>query len=169
MTITLDQCGGNGPNTGSIRAIGFGQEFADVKKTDLINDPDRFMFGIRVCMNNDLTRIKGAAIVGSEVSAETGAKIPETVFPSNDTSPQFRREHCASGNESFSFERDPRWMPAAICPQRHIATSLLVHFQEGSSDIRSIRGISLKCRRVFPQSPATFEGELQRGEGQAAN
>ncbi len=104
-----------------------------------------FVTGVRVCMNNKDTRVKGIKIRGKEIAddanlvalksnssgvATGGVKKIVTTEPS---------DHRANCNNN--------WKKWAQCPDDSIATSAVLHFDAGKEP-RSLTGIELKCRRV---------------------
>ena len=104
-----------------------------------------FITGVRVCMNNKDTRVKGIKIRGKEIAndaslvalkssssgvATGGIKKIVTTEPSED------RPNCNNN-----------WKKWAQCDTDSIATSAILHFEAGKTP-RSLTGIELKCRRV---------------------
>lgn len=131
-------CGGNGATSSMLKVayedtwVGFGKRV--------------FVSGIRVCMNNDRTRVKGFQIRGRQITSDgrvleldAGEPVSGQAGGSDVglhliTMPRQGRSHC------------DEWMGWASCPQDgQIATGLVAHFEAGNEP-RSLTGIALQCR-----------------------
>jgi len=105
-----------------------------------------FVHGIRVCMNNNQTRVKGFQIRGKKID-ENGH--PVDLDAGEPTGGQ------AGGSESelhlITEPRDKRnhckhWKRWVECPRHNqIATAIIAHFEAGNTP-RSLTGVALKCR-----------------------
>lgn len=107
-----------------------------------------FVSGIRVCMNNDRSRVKGFQIRGRRVTADGGVLDLEAGEPVHgqaggsdvslhlNTMPAKDRAHCDG------------WMRWADCPNAtEVATGLVAHF-DTSDEPRSLTGLALQCRNL---------------------
>lgn len=112
-----------------------------------------FVTGVRVCMNNDNTRVKGIQIRGGTVTDEGRLRALERKVEGQSSGglrrvapeePQDERPNC---NDNWK-----RW---ALCPgDNHIATTVELHFEAGKEP-RSLTGIALKCRHVSAAGSGT--------------
>jgi hypothetical protein len=128
-------CGAN--PTSSEMKVQFG-EIKFAKRT--------FVRALRVCMNNDNTRVKGLQIRGREIDdngnvSDLPARYPDSALASGLSAlvdlnaPNDERPNCKD------------WKKWAECPEGHIATAAAAHFGAGSNP-RSVIGIALQCRLV---------------------
>ncbi len=112
-----------------------------------------YVTGVRVCMNNDNTRVKGIQIRGRTITDEgrlrdlerkaEGQRVAglQRVAPEE---PQDERPNCNNN-----------WKRWALCPsENHIATAVELHFEAGKEP-RSLTGIALKCRQVSAAGSGT--------------
>lgn len=111
-----------------------------------------FVTGVRVCMNNDNTRVKGLQVRGVTI-AESGrlgdleGKVTgqstgglQSIPPEK---PQDERANCNNN-----------WKRWALCPAgNQIVTAVVLHFEAGKEP-RSLTGIGLKCRAVESTEPS---------------
>ncbi|OQW36071.1 MAG: hypothetical protein A4E19_15440 [Nitrospira sp. SG-bin1] len=112
-----------------------------------------FVTGVRVCMNNDNTRVKGIQIRGGAINEEGRLSNLE---PNNEgqsvagirrVAPEEPRDERPNCNNNWR-----RW---ALCPgDNHIATAVELHFEAGKEP-RSLTGIALKCRQVSAAGSGT--------------
>lgn len=105
-----------------------------------------FVTGVRVCMNNDNTRVKGIQIRGGTVTDEGRLGDLERNVEGQSSgglqrvAPEEPRDDRPNCNDNWK-----RW---ALCPgDNHIATAVELHFEAGKEP-RSLTGIALKCRHV---------------------
>lgn len=133
-----DLCGKN-PTSKEIKA-----QFDDTKF------PKRtFMRALRVCMNNDNTRVKGFQIRGRTI--DDGGKV-------SDLPPRYPDSAGAAGLSALvdlnaPYDQRPNcngWKKWVECSDGQIATALIAHFEAGSPP-RSLTGIALQCRAVGQQ------------------
>jgi hypothetical protein len=108
-----------------------------------------FVTGVRVCMNNDNTKVKGIQIRGKVINDSGG--LVELENRAEGTSgiqhripaePWDYRAHCNRNN----------WMRWAQCEDHHIATAVVLHFAAGKEP-RSLTGVALQCRQVVENIP----------------
>lgn len=128
-------CGAN-PTSNEMKA-----EFGDTKFAKRT-----FIRGLRVCMNNENTRVKGFQIRGRKID-ENGniSDLPARYSDSSGSSglsplvdlnaPGDQRPNCGG------------WKKWVECPDGQIATAITAHFGAGSTP-RSLTGIALQCRSV---------------------
>lgn len=122
-----------------------------------LNEQRIFVSGIRVCMNEKGTRVKGFQLRGKKISddgkvialpADTdianqtqplGYRITPAVFTNNDRNePYGYRANCLSSN----------WKRWSQCSHPlSIATGLVAHFEAGQKP-RSLTGLSLQCQQI---------------------
>lgn len=106
-----------------------------------------FVRALRVCTNNDGTRVKGLQIRGRKIDTNGNVSDLPTRYPDSSGSsglsalvdlnaPSDDRPNC-NGN----------WKKWAQCPEGQIATALYAHFSAGSKP-RNLTGIALLCRAV---------------------
>lgn len=130
-----DLCGAN-PTSGEMKV-----QFGDVRFAQRT-----FVRALRVCMNNDDTRVKGFQIRGSKIDGNGKVSDLPADYPDSSASsgmsalvdlnaPSALRLNCES------------WKKWAECEQGQIATAVTVHFEAGSEP-RSVTGIALQCRMV---------------------
>lgn len=105
-----------------------------------------FVRALRVCMNNDNTRVKGLQIRGSEIDDKGNVSDLPVRYPDSAVSSGL------SALVDLNAPNDERpncndWKKWAECPEGHIATAATAHFGAGSNP-RSLTGIALQCRRV---------------------
>jgi hypothetical protein len=123
----LNQCiqagfrgGGGRQNPGAWKAVGFENSLAG-----------NYIGALRVCLNGNGTRVKGIAVLGRKVQASgelSGIRqTPETSLP-----------NCS------------RWQQWAECPEGHVATGLVGHYEAGNNP-RSLTGLALRCRPITTQ------------------
>jgi hypothetical protein len=128
-----DLCG-NDPNNSELK-VQFGTDFAD----------RTFVRALRVCMNNDGTRIKGLQIRGRKIDADGDVSDLPPLYPDSSTSsgldalvdlnaPRDWRPNC---------DHNGGWRRWAECPQGQIATAIVAHYGAGDTP-RSVTGIALK-------------------------
>lgn len=127
---------GNNPTSDEMKVQFGGIKFAD----------RTFVRALRVCMNNDNTRLKGLQVRGSKIDdngnvSDLPARYPESSGSSGLTplvdlnAPSDQRPNCDG------------WKKWVECPQGQIATAITAHFSAGTSP-RSVTGIALQCRAV---------------------
>jgi len=106
-----------------------------------------FVRALRVCTNNNGTRVKGLQVRGRKIDtngnmSDLPARYPDSSGSSGLTplvdlnAPLDDRPNC-NGN----------WKKWAKCPGGQIATALYAHFSAGSKP-RNLTGIALLCRAV---------------------
>lgn len=111
-----------------------------------------FVRALRVCMNNDNTRVKGLQIRGSEIDgngnvSDLPAKHAES-SASSDSSSLSGKSTLADLNAPIGLRRNcDNWKKWVECPQGRIATAITAHFGP-ESDPASLTGIALQCRMV---------------------
>ena len=143
---TKDLCGGKA-NSSLLRV-----EFTDVG----VDEHRIFVRGVRVCMNNAGTRVKGLQISGREIADD--GRIVETVVIENPPS-WVAGGGGFGGGGAKSLDKtqtqDMRsncpwdgWKKWAECPHNfQIATGAILHFEAGNKP-RALTGIALQCRYV---------------------
>jgi len=105
-----------------------------------------FVRALRVCLNNDNTRVKGFQIRGRRIDDNGNVSYLPVRYPDLSGSsglsalvdlnaPSASRSHCDG------------WKKWAECPDGQIATALIAHFGAGSKP-RSLTGLALQCRAV---------------------
>jgi hypothetical protein len=133
---TRDLCGNN-PTSSEMKV-----EFSDPGFADRT-----FVRAVRVCMNNDNTKVKGFQIRGRTINADGSltdlpSRYPDSANSSGMTplsdlnAPSDERNHC-NGN----------WKRWVECPSGRIASAVSAHFSAGSTP-RSLTGLALYCRSV---------------------
>lgn len=110
-----------------------------------------FVTGVRVCMNNDNTRVKGLQVRGVTISDEgrfgpVEGKVQGQTFGALEyvapEEPKSERPNCNNN-----------WRRWAVCPASdQVATAVVLHFEAGKEP-RSLTGIGLKCRVVESIEP----------------
>ncbi|WP_447969058.1 hypothetical protein [Nitrospira sp. M1] len=104
-----------------------------------------FVTGVRVCMNNKDTRVKGIRIRGKAMTedgnlvalnASTSGVSTGGIQKIVTTEPSDHRANC-----------NKNWKKWAQCNDGYIATAAVLHFDAGKTP-RSLTGMELKCRRV---------------------
>src|SRR5215475_1847078 len=132
-----DLCGSD-PTSSEIK-VQFGTNFAD----------RTFVSALRVCLNNDGTRIKGFQIRGRRIDANGGVSdLPARYPDSSDSSgltPQV--DLNAPQDERANCDINGVWKRWVECPEGQIATAIVAHYEAGDTP-RSVTGIGLKCRAV---------------------
>ncbi len=116
-----------------------------VKYSDSDHGKRAFVSGVKVCMNNKDTRVKGLKIRGkaidssgelvalqSSISGISTGGIRKIVS----TEPSDKRPNC-----------NKNWKKWAQCDGNSIATSAILHFDAGKTP-RALTGIELNCRSV---------------------
>lgn len=137
-------CGPGGATSSEIKA-----EFGDAS----VHGTRAFVTGVRVCMNNDKSRVKGFRLRGKKIDnagllvalqggvAGSGTAGGSEVTTHVVTEPYATRSNCD--------EKDG-WMSWAECPADKVATAATLHFNAGAEP-RSLVGIGLQCRSVTRQ------------------
>lgn len=122
-------------------------EFGDIKF-----ELRTFVRAVRVCMDNDNTRVNGLQIRGSEIDgsgnvSDLPAKHAES-SASSDPSSLSGKSMLADLNAPVALRRNcNNWKNWVECPQGRIATAITAHFgPESNPD--SLTGIGLQCRAV---------------------
>lgn len=141
---TQNLCGPRGATSSEIKA-----EFSDTS----VHGTRAFVTGVRVCMNNDKSRVKGFKLRGKKIDdagrlvalqggiAGSGTAGGSEVTTHVITEPYATRTNCD--------EKDG-WMPWAECAADKVATAAKLHYGSGSEP-RSLVGIALQCRSVAKQ------------------
>lgn len=114
-------CGSSGPNNSSLLSA----DFADGDFTG----PRAFISGVKVCMNNDQSKVKGWILYGREIT-EDGDLVDLTLHATAGPRP-----NCTT------------WMSQVNCPAGELATAAVFHF-DTTTEPRSWIGVALKCRAV---------------------
>ncbi len=138
---TQNLCGPNGATSSEIKA-----EFSDSS----VHGVRAFVTGVRVCMNNDKSRVKGFKLRGRKIDnagqlvalaggvAGSGTAGGSEVTTHVITEPYAVRTNC---------DEKGGWMSWAECPAGKVATAARLHYGSGSQP-RSLVGIALQCRSV---------------------
>jgi hypothetical protein len=138
---TKNLCGPRGATSSEIKAA-----FSDTS----VHGTRAFVTGVRVCMNNDKSRVKGFRLRGKKIDdagqlvalqggvAGSGTAGGSEVTTHVVTEPYATRTNCD--------EKDG-WMSWAECPAGEVATAAKLHFGSGSEP-RSLVGIALQCRSI---------------------
>lgn len=110
-----------------------------------------FITGIRVCMNNDQSKVKGLDIRGMKITDAGALVVPGRVFPCGEaTSPNYS-ETIFCEQPRFvtrpNADQNGGWKQWAACSPGSLATAVVVHYA-GGSEPRSLTGIELKCRKL---------------------
>ena len=142
-----DRCGGSS-NSKELRA-----QYSDAG----LNEQRIFVSGIRVCLNENGTRVKGIQLRGKKISdngkivplpvdddisknlAPLGYRVSPSVVTNDDSNePYSYRLNCQSNN----------WKRWAECSHPvGIATGVVAHFEAGKKP-RALTGIALHCQQV---------------------
>ena len=130
-----DLCGAN-PTSNEMKV-----QFGDVKFAKRT-----FVRALRVCMNNDDTRVKGFQIRGSEIDDKGNVSDLPARYP--DSSASSGMSSLVDLNAPSALRRNcDSWKKWVECPEGRIATAITAHFGAGSNP-RSLTGIALQCRMV---------------------
>lgn len=127
------------------------------------NGARAFVTGIRVCMNNDRTRVKGFGLRGKKID-DGGNLVDLTQDPSSPTP-------GGGGEHSYSTVTEPTdkrtncddkagWMRWVECPAGQVATAVVAHY-EGGDTPRSLTGVALQCRSVT-KTVAPIAGQVPK-------
>jgi len=95
-----------------------------------------YVSGVRICTNNDATRLKGVEIRARRILVQGDEVVVQSVAL-DETRRQDARGHC----------NDDNWRAWVDCPAAHIATAAVAHYEAGNEP-RSITGLQLECRLV---------------------
>jgi len=104
-----------------------------------------FVTGVRVCMNNKNTRVKGIKIRGKEIGND--ASLVALKPNSSGVAAGSLRRAATTEPVDDRPNCNNNWKKWAQCDDDSIATSAILHFEAGKTP-RSLTGIELKCRRV---------------------
>jgi hypothetical protein len=113
--------------------LGFPLSFIDAHKDDLWQ---AVVSGVRICTNNDGTRLKGFEVKGRTVMVEGPGIVIEDAVLDTDKSRSFRA-HCNAGN----------WKRWVECPGQKVATAIIAYFEAGSPP-REATGLARVCRSL---------------------
>jgi len=97
--------------------------------------------GMRICMNNDRTRLKGLELRGRSVGADQSGKFRIIDVPLDPKQASGARANCGKDG----------WQPWVECSTGEVATGVVAHFEAGDSP-RAVTGLALECAQV-KQSP----------------
>jgi hypothetical protein len=131
-----DRCDGS-PGDRIRVELGFFPSFIEAHRDDLWQ---AFVSGVRICTNNDGTRLKGFEIKGRTVMVAGDGIVVDDAVLDRDAS-QDARQHC----------NDANWKRWVACPGQQVATAVLVHFEAGNAP-RSVTGLALECRAILTGS-----------------
>ena len=131
-----DRCDGSPGDMISV-GLGFPRAFIDAHKDDLWQ---AFVSGVRICTNNDGSRLKGFEIRGRTVMVEGDHIVIADAVLDTDASKDFR-PHCNTGN----------WKRWVECPGQKVATAVVAQYEAGSPP-RSITGLALECSSIVSGS-----------------
>jgi hypothetical protein len=119
-----------------------------------VQGPRVFVTGIRVCMNNDKTRVKGFTIRGKKIT-DSGTLADLETSPNTHgqaggsdvggvviTEPSASRTNCDEKDGMMKFVE---------CDPGQVAIGLVGHFEAGETP-RSLTGVALRCRALTPAS-----------------
>lgn len=110
-----------------------------------------FITGIRVCMNNDQSKVKGLDIRGMKITDAGALVVPGRVFPCGEaTSPNYSATtYCEQPRfvTRPNADQNGGWKKWSACSQGSLATAVVIHYA-GGSEPRSLTGIELKCRKL---------------------
>lgn len=114
-----------------------------------------FITGVRVCMNNDQTKVKGINIRGKKLTNAGDLVELEDITCMVKVGNSEQRISCpnAPSVERPNCDDNDGWKKWAECPNGSVATAAVVHFDAGSEP-RSLTGIALKCRSIKHGVPA---------------
>jgi len=129
-----DLCGND--TTSSEMKVQYGTDFAD----------RTFVRALRVCMNNDGTRIKGFQIRGRKVDANGDVSDLPPRYPDPNNSSGIDGQFDLNAPQDLRPNCDG-WKRWVECPQGQVATGIVAHYGAGDTP-RSVTGIALKCRAV---------------------
>lgn len=139
--------------------------------------------GVRICLNDDRTKMKGIQLIGQfsgcimgEETFELGGS-PCTPLgggieynPCSNNPPQPRTVSCASAENRFlsypPIERtncqgenqgpDEDWEAEVTCPSAMVATGMKLNTRPGGGGRRMIDGVALECRRLATGGSVAF-------------
>lgn len=105
-----------------------------------------FVRALRVCMNNDNTRIKGLQIRGRKIDDNGNVSDLPVRYPDASGSPGLSAlvDLNAPSDERPNCDGWKKWVE---CAAGQLATAVTAHFSAGSNP-RSLTGIALQCRSV---------------------
>ncbi|MBK9305938.1 MAG: hypothetical protein IPM58_02350 [Nitrospira sp.] len=137
LDLKKDLCGGK--QTSSTIAA----EYSNSKY-----DKRVFVTGAAVCMNNDNTRVKGIKIRGKKLGEDGGLiDLQESVVPENKSGMPAYNTSPTSMPTDVRAHCNDNWKKWAQCPDAHIATAAILHYEAGKEP-RSLTGLELECRRA---------------------
>ena len=96
---------------------------------------------MRICTNNDGTRLKGFEVKGRTVMVEGPGIVIEDAVLDTDKSRRFRGLDCNAGN----------WKRWVECPGQKVATAVIAYFEAGSPP-RSATGLALERSSIVTGS-----------------
>ena len=131
-----DLCGPNGPTSSNLY----------VAYEDGIHGDRVFVTGIKVCMNNAETRVKGLRIRGKKI-ANSGNLVDLTECE--------EKTHAGGSDYEMHIVTEPsdsrvncrHWKSWAECPNGYLATAAIVHYG-AEQEPKSLTGIALKCKKL---------------------
>lgn len=105
-------------------------ENASSKKTIAFTNSDTYVRGVRVCLNNAGTRVKGLRLYGTKLNRSTGAL-----------------EHL-SGYKGWSRPNCNTWKTIRYCPAGKVATRIGIEYRAQQFIGDEVQGLKLECRTV---------------------
>lgn len=112
-----------------------------------------FVTGIKVCMNNKETRVKGFKIRGKAITENGALAALETSASGAHVGGIQRIVEKEPSDKRPNCDKD-KWKKWAECPEGKIATAAVLHFEAGKEP-RSLTGIALKCRSLSASRQGT--------------
>lgn len=130
-TNDLNRCGSTRPYDDLSVSARFDPAFVAAHGRDLST---LFVSGLRVCMNNAATRVKGIDLEGRQILAsQAGVTVRDVPLDAG-----------AKEDELANCAGDDGWRRWVRCPAGMIATALLPHYELGEQP-RAISGLALEC------------------------
>ncbi len=135
-TNSADRCGGGTPGDQVTADAEPTTAYLQEHQTDHYQTP---VSGIRICMDNDSSRLKGIEVRGRSVGADVAGNFRVDDVPLNTDKALGKRTHC----------HDDRWQRWVECSASEVATAVVAHFEAGEPP-RAVTGLALECARVRP-------------------
>jgi len=103
------------------------------KKTLSFTNSDTYIRGVRVCLNNAGTRVKGLRLYGTKLDRATGAL------------------NNLAGYEGWSRPNCNTWKTIRYCPAGKVATRIGIEYRVQQFIGDEVQGLKLICRSVIPK------------------
>jgi len=133
-TDSADRCGGPHPGDAVTAAAMPTSDYLVEHQHDQYQTLVR---GIRICMNNDNSRLKGIEVRGRSVGANMANKFLLQDTPLDPDKASGARANC----------HDDGWQRWVDCGAGEVATAAVVHFEAGEPP-RAVTGLALECAPV---------------------